>query len=173
MKRELAVVGLLSVVLCTYFVGFGYCETTFVDDQVTLTMFGEKSYFVSLTSGSTVSINISVLAGGSIDFGIYNSTQGANSIFARQDVRFVQEQWTAPYADTFEFYITIYGSSSTIRTVIRSGGGTPGGGGFDPLPIVVVVIVVLVVLISAFLIVRMRRQPPLPPPPEEQPPPPP
>lgn len=173
MKRELVVLSVLTVVLSTYLVSFGRCDTTFVDDEVTLSMFGEKSYFVSLTSGDAISIDVSVLAGGSIDFGIYNSTGGADSIFARQDVSSVQEQWTAPYTDAFEFYISIYGSSSTIHTVIRSSGGNTGPAGFDPLLIIVVVIVVLVGLISAFLIVRLRRHRPLPPPPEEQPPPPP
>jgi hypothetical protein len=95
----------------------------------------------------------------------------------KEDTDSVNEQWTAPKNDTYDFYFLHRGSltpdSQVHFTVQKVSEGQDGGGGFDPTPIVVVVVVLLVVLFSAFFIVRLRKQPPPPPPEEGQPPPPP
>jgi hypothetical protein len=133
-----------------------------------------RDFYANLTSGDRISINIAV-NGDRIVFQVYNSSETSGGrLLDKQNVTSVNEEWTAPYSDRFDFYFEINEGDAqihfTAQKVTEDGEPVDGGGGLDPLPIVVVVVVLLVVFISAFLIIRVRKQskasvPPPPPPP--------
>ena len=135
-----------------------------------------QSYKRELTGGTALDINIDgVSRSGSIDFHIFNSTDGQLLDKTNIGTEGYQTHWTVPYNDNFEFLVELTSGDMTEYHLTVTSAGTDNpqqGGGFDAAPIVVVVMVVMAVLIAAFFIVRLRKQPPPPPPAEGQPPPP-
>jgi len=181
MRLGLAVAGLFAIALCTLLFGFGYSQDALpLDEQFTLIYqdypqanVAYRDFYVYLAGGDRISISISV-TGQPIEFDIIDSA--GQFILTKDNTDSVNEEWTAPKSDTFDFYFlhrggALTGDSQVHFSAHRAGEGQTGGG-FDPLPIIVVVIVLLVVTVSVFLVVRIRHAPPLPPP-EEPPPPPP
>ena len=113
---------------------------------------------------------------GSVDFHLFNSTDGDLLHQGSIGTNGYHAQWKVPYDDTFEFLVELTSGDQTgyHLAVTSSGGGQ--GGGFDPTLIIVgVVIALVVVLVVAFMIIRIRKQPSapteLPPPPPPPPPP--
>jgi hypothetical protein len=175
MKPGNALIALVTVLLFASLLTSVHCDAPLIDHTVTVTLFGNGyDAYANLTAGDRVSISISV-EGDPTYFGIYNSTPNATHLFARDNVTSLNEEWTAPYRDQFDFYVTTEVIASTVHLVIQklAPGQHVGGGGVDPLPIVVAVVAILVVLISAFLILRLRKKTPPPPPSDGQLPPPP
>lgn len=147
-----------------------------LDEQGALNLISKasQSYKKSLTSGTTIDIKIDGISqSGSINFHVFNSTDGQLLDKTNIGTEGYQSQWTVPYGDTFEFLLELSSGDQTDYHITLTSAGSGGGGGSDAAPIVVGVVLVLVWLVSVFLIDRTRKQPPLPPPPEQPQPPPP
>jgi hypothetical protein len=130
-----------------------------------------RDFRVNLTGGDRISISVSV-DGSVILFAIYNSTETYEALLLeRRDVTSVNEEWTAPYKDKFDFYLKIYAGTAQVHFTVQKVGG--GGGGFDPTVLIIVVVVAAVAVVASFLILRMRKGSAGPPPPPTPPPPPP
>lgn len=165
MKRRLALVSLIALILVGLLFGLVFAQGTIADETVTLDVDGKNYRNISLAEGTNVTIDISVQSGDSIYFTIWYHDQD-QYLYGRLYVTSVQTQWTAPSTDAYDFYVRSAGTS-TVHVMIRAG----EGGGFDPLPIVVVALVLVAVFASAFFILRLRKQSALPPPPPPPPPP--
>jgi hypothetical protein len=141
-------------------------NATLVDEQFTLRSEGYfdsfTDFYVDLTHGDRISLSVST-NGSKISFGIYNSndTEGG-LLLERLNITSLNEQWSPPYNDTFDFYFMILEGTAQVHFTVQK---IAPGGGFDPLLVAVAVVVILVALIAVFLVVRMRKQPPPPPPP--------
>jgi hypothetical protein len=149
-------------------------NATLVDEQFTLRSEGYfdsfTDFYVDLTHGDRISLSVST-NGSKVSFGIYNSndTEGG-LLLERLNITSLNERWSPPYNDTFDFYFMILEGTAQVHFTVQK---VAAGGGFDPLLVAVAVVVILVALIAVFLVVRMRKQPPPPPPPPppETPPP--
>jgi hypothetical protein len=137
-----------------------------VDQNITLYYYDQgQDFYLNLTAGEKISIRISA-TGSNVSLKIYNNT---DRIFFKANFTTMNEEWTAPAQDTYDFFIyNLEGTAQTHITLTRSEG-------FDPtLPIIIAVAVVLV-LLGALVVLRMRKgrptvaqPPPPPPPPPEQ-----
>jgi len=98
------------------------CDGTLpLDEQVPLDAYNPtKSYFYDLTSGTTISISVSV-AGDAVNFFIFNSTDG--QLLSKYDITNLDQQWTVPYDGRFEFHIETSGTQSTATIMLSSTGG--------------------------------------------------
>jgi hypothetical protein len=149
-------------------------NATLVDEQFTLRSegyFGSfTDFYVDLTHGDRISLSVST-NGSKVSFGIYNSNDTeAGLLLERLNITSLNDQWSAPYNDTFDFYFYILEGTVQVHFTMQK---VAAGGGLDPMLVAVAVVVILVALIAVFLVVRMRKQPPPPPPPPppETPPP--
>jgi hypothetical protein len=172
----LAFVLMVAILLSSSLTNLANCVEPLVNSTVTLGPEYSNSsryWWINVTGGSTVSIDIVVQSGTHVDFYIKRGTNGER-VYEKSDFESLHDNWVVPDDGRYSCNLdnSNYGyRTSEVSVLLQQSAGQ--GGGFDPLPAVVVVIVVLVVLVSAFLIIRMRNQSPLPPPPEEPPPPPP
>jgi hypothetical protein len=128
-----------------------------------------QSYKRELTGGTALDINIDgVSRSGSIDFHIFNSTDGQLLDKTNIGTEGYQTHWDVPYNDNFEFLVELTSGDMTEYhlTVTSTGTDNPQqGGGFDAAPIGAAVIVLLIWFVSVFLILRNRKEQPPPPPP--------
>jgi hypothetical protein len=99
-----------------------HCDGTLpLNEQVTLDSSNPtKSYFYVLTSGTTISMSVSV-TGDAVNFFIFNSTDG--QLLSKYDITNLDEQWTVPYDDRFEFHIETPGTQSTTTIKLSATGG--------------------------------------------------
>lgn len=175
----LAFVFTVAILLSSLLTSLANCDEPLVEATVALgpEYFYQSEYWWirNVTGGSTISIDISVQSGHSVDFYIERGTNGER-VFEKNDFQTLQDNWVVP--DTGDYSCNLdnseYGSTtSQVRILIQK--IEAQGGGFDPLPVVIVAIVVVIALLAALLIIRTRKQPPLPPLPAtgELPPPPP
>jgi hypothetical protein len=162
MKLKLVLIMATAVFLFSSLFALVRCDAPLIDQTATVT--GQdpyaKSYYANLTGGDRVSMNIAV-TGDPIRLGIYATIDGR--IYFKVNITSLNEEWTAPHNDTFEFRIDATEGTSTFHVVVQK-----AGGGFDPLTAVVIVVVVVVVLLAVVLALRMRKrrpQAPMPPPP--------
>jgi mannose-6-phosphate isomerase-like protein (cupin superfamily) len=145
-------------------------SATLVNEQFTLRSAGYldsfMDFYVNMTRDDTISLSVST-NGSKISLRIYNSTDTqAGLLLERPNITSLNEQWSAPYNDNFDFYFYVLEGTALVHFTVQR---PAGGGGFDPLPIAVIVIFVVAALLAVFLIVRMKRQPPPPPPPPPPP----
>lgn len=98
------------------------CDGTLpLNEQVTLDASNPtRSYFYVLTSGTTISMSVSV-TGDAVNFIIFNSTDG--QLLNKYDITNLDEQWTVPYNGRFEFHIGTTGTQSTATITLSSTGG--------------------------------------------------
>jgi hypothetical protein len=98
-----------------------------LNEQVTLGASNPtRNHFYFLTRGTTVSMSISV-SGDAVNFFIFNSTDG--QLLNKYDITSLNQQWTAPYDDRFEFHIETSGTQSTITIALSSTGGQEAASG--------------------------------------------
>jgi hypothetical protein len=116
---------LLTILLLLAVLPMARCDETLpLNVQLTLDASNPtKSYFITLTSGTTVSMSVSV-TGDAVNFIIFNSTDG--QLLNKYGVTSVDEQWTAPYDGRFEFHIETVGTQSTATISLSSSGGGQG-----------------------------------------------
>lgn len=175
-QHYLAFVLMVAILLSSSLTNLANCVEPLVNSTVTLGPEYSNSseyWWIEVTGGSTVSIDMSVQSGTHVDFYIKRGTNGER-VYEKSDFTILQDNWVVP--DTGRYSCNLDNSNygyrtSEVHVLLQQTEGQ--GGGSDPLPIVAVVIILLVVLISVFLVIRMRKQPLLPPPPEEPPRPPP
>jgi hypothetical protein len=119
MKREVV---LFTALLFLAVLPLARCDGTLpLNEQVTLDASNPtKSYFYDLTSGTTISISVSV-TGDSVNFVIFNSTDG--QLLSKYDTTNVDQEWAVPYDGRFEFLIETLGTQSTATISLSSTGG--------------------------------------------------
>ena len=124
MKQAMLLIALLFLAVLP----MAHCDGTLpLNVQVTLDVSNPtKSYFYDLTSGTTISISVSV-TGDNVNFIIFNSTDG--QLLSKYDITNLDQQWTVPYDGRFEFHIETRGTQSTATITLSStGGGQPQTG---------------------------------------------
>lgn len=157
------------------------CATPLADEQFSLDDADYYNYYAdyryNLTAGDRVKFNVSV-TGDPIFFGIYNSTETANSIlFQKENVTRLTQEWVAPYNDRFDFYFQANtdGISDVHFTLTKltAADDTPGtqGGGLDlRIILIIAAVVAAVAVVISVLALRSRKKPSLPIPPPPPPP---
>lgn len=168
-KHALAVTtALLLLVSLSY---SGTCVEPLIDEHADLTfVIPSKDFYRVLAGGDRIQINVTA-DGDPITFAIYNNA--SEKLYNKDYVNSVFEQWTAPYNDTFDFYIVCNQLASSVTLRVDIVGTGPVSGGFDPMIIAIIAIVVVAVLLLAtFFILRTKRKVVATPPPPPPPPPP-
>jgi hypothetical protein len=141
-----------------------------VDQNVTLNYDDMgQDFYLNLTAGEKISIQVSA-TGSKVFFEIYNGT--IDRIFAKANLTSMDEEWTAPKQDTYDFFIYNLEGTAQAHITLAKVGAT--GGGFDPTLLIVVAVVVAIVLVGSLVALRVRkgRLAAAPPPPPPPPPPP-
>jgi hypothetical protein len=174
MTQKQALIAVVTVLLSFTLINLAACAEPLLDESFSVsdTDYG-RSFGRSLTAGDKISINITTV-GSKISFGIFNSS--TEVIYDKENITSLFEDWTAPYNDTFDFFVTTYQGVSDVHLIVQiTAHGQAGGAGVDPLIMVVVAVVIVAVLVAVFFVLRGRKQPqmqpemPLPPPPPPPP----
>lgn len=163
MKRKLALVTIIAIILSSLLINQVYCDEVIVDEVVTFEgdyPIWPKYWCVSLDGGSNVSIDISLQTGDSLDFTIVSII--GKGMYRSYDFQSLQTQWTAPYTDTFHFTIWSH-QFSAARVTIRIVGGQVARW-FDMLQVGSTLAVIVVVAFIALMIIRRWKKLILPPP---------
>lgn len=107
-------------------VPLAHSEATLLDEHATLNSgHASQSYALHLGGGDSISITLTVSGDGLVNFHILNSTDG--QLMDKYDVGIegVQEQWNAPYSDSFECIIELAAlsivSEANVSLKITSG----------------------------------------------------
>ena len=144
---------------------------TYVDENVTIEPFPYgtgKDYYLNLTAQDKISIVI-LTAGKPESLEIYNSTGG---VYFWENVTSLNEEWTAPATDTYDFWFFTTAETSEVRIKLQKAGAGLGMG-LDPTLVIIIGAIIAAVVIAFVLLLRIRKRPSatLPPPPPPPPPP--
>lgn len=110
-----------------------------------------KDFCTNLTSSDRILINLSVI-GGPLSLSIYNSA--LQKLYDKENIASVNEEWSPPYNDTFDFYFRIYDGTAQVHFTLQK----VIGGGFNILPIVALVVAVVIFLVVAVLVVSQKTR---------------
>jgi hypothetical protein len=105
-----------------------------------------KDFCTDLTSNNRILINLSD-TGSPLSLSIYNSA--LQKLYYKQKITSVNEEWSPPYNDTFDFYFRIYDGTAQVHLTVQK----VSAGGFDILPVMASVVAVVIFLVVGILVV--------------------